>query len=92
MLPSTITVLGIEFKVEYLDLSKEDLMGDSDIDKKLIRINSTVSHDIQKSTLFHECIHMALRIPGFDHIISAKTEEAIVRCLEHAFNDWVTIP
>lgn len=91
MLPDTIVILGIKFKVEYSDLGK-DLHGDSDIDKKLIRINSMMGADTQKSTLFHECIHMALRVPGFDHIISMKTEEAIVRCLEHAFNDWITIP
>ncbi len=91
MLPKTITVLGIEFDIEYSDLSTENLCGDSCIDKRLIRVGTQHSIEMQKSTLFHECIHMALAVAGVNQLFNGKVEEAIVRCLEHAFNDWVVI-
>ena len=40
MIPTTITIMGIKFKVDVLDLTKEYLCGDSCLAKKLIRINS----------------------------------------------------
>lgn len=92
MLPSTITVLGMKFEIQYSDLTSEKLNGDSNIDDKIIRINSTLSEQAQKDTLFHECVHMAIGVAGLDNLITGKVEEAIVRCIEHAFCDWITIP
>ena len=84
MIPSSIVIFGIKFKVEVVDLSSEDLSGDSHASKKLIRINSKDKIDTQKSTLFHEVIHMALDIGGIGSVLEEKTEEGVVTCIENA--------
>lgn len=92
MLPTTIQVLGMQFTVICCDLSSEKLNGDSNIDERTIRVHSGLSLKAQRDTLFHECVHMAIGVAGLDNLITGKVEEAIVRCIEHAFSDWITIP
>ena len=84
MIPTTITIMGIKFKVDVLDLTKEYLCGDSCLAKKLIRINSQQTLEEQKSTLYHECLHMALHISGVSSLLTDDLEEAIVICIENA--------
>jgi len=91
MLPTIVSVLGVEFSVEYSDLSNDNLCGDSCIDKRLIRVSTHLTNDMMRSTLFHECIHMALAVGGVNQLFNGKVEEAIVRCLEHAFSDWLGV-
>ena len=87
----TIEILGNTFKVIYIDLSKEDLCGDCDVNKRLIRISTAISAEEQVSTLFHECIHAALGLAGINNLFSEEIEEAVVCCIENAFHKSVKL-
>ncbi len=87
-----VEILGNRFKVIYCDLSKEDLCGDCDTNKRIIRISTHITPDEQVSTLFHECLHAALGIAGINNLLTEEVEEAIVCCIENAFNPHVNIP
>jgi len=89
MIPKSIIIFGIKFKIEVADLTNEDLAGDSNIDKKLIRINSKDKISNQRSTLLHEVIHMALEIGGIGSTLDEKVEEGIVRCIENSLHQLV---
>ncbi len=89
---TTVSVLGVNFIVKYSDLSKEELCGDCDVNKRIIRISTHITPDEQVSTLFHECIHAALGIAGINNLITEEVEEAIVCCIENAFNPHINIP
>ena len=89
MIPKSIVIFGVKFKVEVVNLSSEGLAGDSSLIKKLIRINSKDKIDEQRSTLLHEVIHMALGLGGVEAILSPEVEEAVVICIENALHQLV---
>jgi len=89
MIPKSIIIFGIKFKVEVVNLVSEGISGDSHLGKRLIRINSKDKIDEQRSTLLHEVLHMALGIGGIEAVLPPDTEEAIVVCLENALHQLV---
>lgn len=89
-------MLGKDFAVNYVanlrdSDAKEDLYGETDGRARFININASHTREEQESTLFHESVHAALAVAGLDHILSEKTEEALVTCIEHAFSHIVDV-
>ena len=84
-LPSTITVGGMKFKIEFKEM---DDYGEMDFDKKIISIRKGLSIEDQLDTLIHEVHHAALGISGLSNILDCEnTEEALVRIV-----DYMVIP
>lgn len=94
-LPKTIKILGRNFEINYKpNLKEEDgnyLYGETFGRDLRIDINSSISLQMQKDTLFHEAIHAALEVSGLTGLLDDKLEEAIVTCLEHAFAHIVDV-
>ena len=87
----TINILGVEFKIIYMNLESEGLFGDCNVGTRTIRIGSNHPPETQHSTLWHECIHAAIGVAGLNNLLTTELEEALVICLEHAFNDHVDL-
>ncbi len=84
-LPSTITVGGMRFKIEFKEM---DDYGEMDFDKKIICIRKGLSPEDQLDTLIHEVHHAALGISGLSNILDCQNmEEALVRIV-----DYMVIP
>jgi len=84
-IPSTITVGGMKFKIEFKEM---DDYGEMDFDKKIISIRKGLSIEDQLDTLIHEVHHAALGISGLSNILDCEnTEEALVRIV-----DYMVIP
>ena len=70
------------------------IYGDCSVSEKKIRIHQTQSVEAAKHTLWHEAIHAALGLSGITELLDDKNvnlEEAVVRCIEHAFSDVVNL-
>lgn len=86
-LHKSVPIGGLEFKIEVVPL--EDDHGDSSEDKQLIRIDDRADEALRYKILFHEAVHMALRVGGIaygldgDDKKSEAMEESIVRCIEN---------
>ena len=81
VIPSTIDVGGIEFKVV---LSKIKDFGDMDIDTKTIRVRADLKPEEAFDTLMHETVHAALAVSGLTNILDDDNlEEAIVRMTDY---------
>jgi len=81
VIPSTIDVGGIEFKVI---LSKIKDFGDMDIDTKTIRVRADLKPEEAFDTLMHETVHAALAVSGLTNILDDDNlEEAIVRMTDY---------
>ena len=81
VIPTTIDVGGIEFKVI---LSKIKDFGDMDIDTKTIRVRADLKPEEAFDTLMHETVHAALAVSGLTNILDDDNlEEAIVRMTDY---------
>lgn len=62
MLPSELTIQGLDFSVAEVELVSRDTMADGEIDctEQTIRIYSGLSQQKKEQTLFHELIHGCL--------------------------------
>ena len=92
VLPSKVSIMGRTFDVKVMNL--KGCAGDCTVADSLIRIHQAQSVESAKATLWHEAIHAALGISGLTELLEAKNdslEEAIVRCIEHAFADVVNV-
>ena len=90
---SSIVIGGIRFKIKYVkDLKEPDshLHGDTDVQAKLIRINSSDSPAEQAQTLFHEVMHVALHVTGHSENMTEQFEESIVLALDNML--WPILP
>lgn len=91
-LPSSIQVLGKTFEVQICNL--KGIYGDCNVMDRKIRIHQAQTVESAQHTLWHESIHAALGISGLTELLddrNSNLEEAIVRCIEHAFSDIVDL-
>ena len=85
-LPRSVTIAGVKWRVliEPRHPEESDTFGETDSTAYTITIYSEphaqFGNDI-RATLFHECLHAALRSTGLAHLITTS-EEAIVTGLE----------
>ena len=88
-IPETVEIFGKTITIDLTNL--DDLHGDYDADKLVIRLDIKQDVDSQFKTLIHECIHAALDIGGLRHMLSGKVEEAVTRCIENGLADILEI-
>lgn len=79
-----VLVFGKKIKIKYCD-ELDEQHGDFNLDKALIRVDSTNPEKIQGITKAHELLHACIGISGLTEILTTEQEEAIVRCIEHGF-------
>lgn len=77
-----IRVKGEWVRVEHVDLSVEELLGDADINKRVIRIEISLTDKEYKRVLAHEKMHMILGLSGLAELLSAELEEGICVAME----------
>ena len=85
-LPSSILVLGEEFRVEVIsDLhSGTDPVSGETVGAYLrIRINADLDLPRQWTTLIHEYVHAVLHVVGIGNILSEEVEEVIAQSMEY---------
>lgn len=58
MIPGTINILGLDYKI--LTRDEVDWVGFSDIDTQEITLNSRLSPEFQREILFHEMVEIVL--------------------------------
>lgn len=90
-LPKSISILGVTFKVEEDPSMPDEEYGETDIEKRLIRMNPK-HRDSYLESWWHECFHAAMGVSGHAFLLDEKHEEAIVRMLEHAFSPYLKLP
>lgn len=90
--PSTITVLGREFKLifqeEVLNGNKP-LGGMVDFETMEIFVDSTMTERNQWVALFHEVVHIGCDVSGIDQTLSPFAIEVICQTLGNTFYDLV---
>lgn len=90
-LPKSINILGVEFKVEEDSSMPDEEYGETDIEKRLIRMNPK-HRETYLDSFFHEMFHAAMGVSGQAFLLDEKHEEALVRMLEHAFSPYLRLP
>lgn len=81
-LPESMVILGHKIKIR--ESPNPENHGLSDVDTLTIYVDPDRPETDIMSTLFHETVHMVLALSGMAYLFDDRTEEAIVRCLEHA--------
>lgn len=81
-LPSSIVIAGREFAVRLVDNFEDERMGDCDVVGHKIRVGRFLRPEDQWQTLFHECVHAALRLGGLHEVLKEEAEEAVCWNLE----------
>lgn len=66
-----LLLLGV--RIDYRPLP-EGIMGLYDAERRMILIDSTLSHDQTRSALMHELIHAEYEDPGCSHFFGAHAE------------------
>ena len=74
---SRVRVLGQYFKIEYCDLTADDLDGDCDPNKRIIRIEQTLEPDHMKRIIDHEVMHARLFVSGLYEGFTGRQQEAL---------------
>lgn len=83
-----LQILGIPYTVKFVK-TPSDCFGETFEDRREIEIYLKTHEEFPKkgntkSTLFHECIHVALVETGLVELIDKKLEEAICVAIENA--------
>jgi len=75
---SRVRVLGQYFKIIYEDLTAENIDGDTDINKRLIRIDSCITDPEHiRRIIAHEKFHAKLAVSGISELLGEEVEEAL---------------
>lgn len=87
--PRRVKILGKSIPVKFVDSLPDGDLGS--FETHPLRI--TILDDEQwREHLLHECLHAALFVAGLNELLDVKTEEAIVRAIEHTLvsmrDDW----
>lgn len=71
----SITVMGVEFKIEYVDVvSKEaPTLGQVDYFTNTITIDKSLSDDMKRVTLLHELLHCVCWLLGLYELSENET-------------------
>ena len=77
-----VKVLGQWVRVEHKDLSvdaapDENLHGDCNVERRLIRLDQSLEGADYKRVLRHEKMHMKLGLSGLSELLTPEQEEAI---------------
>lgn len=59
-LPKKFKVGCIVWRLSFEDLEEQGVHGDTDKEKKVVRIHTKDARDVQRETLFHELMHVAM--------------------------------
>jgi hypothetical protein len=74
----TLTVHGDLFG--DVELARDDLLGQSDIEQLTIRVRTDVDRDVQEETIIHELLHHAWHMTALPDLLEDQ-EEAVIRSL-----------
>jgi hypothetical protein len=80
MMPSTVELFGQTFAVQVCELP-ENLAGDSDPSRRLIRINKDMTAETQAETFYHEVAHVIMDLTGYNGMLDDKLEEALAQAI-----------
>lgn len=70
-------VLGQWVTIDHCDLKNEELWGDCDVGKRIIRIKDDATDEEYQRVLRHEVCHMRLGISGLSEFLTPELEEAL---------------
>jgi hypothetical protein len=85
-LPQSIRVLGVEFRVEVVEV-EDDIVGDTVGLYRRIRVSKDVDSKKMWSVLVHEWVHAVLYVNGIGNILDESVEEVIAQSMEHAIEE-----
>lgn len=88
--PESIAILGIEFQIQYTDDLPEGHYGLCEGWDRVIKIDKKLKGADLELTLMHEIFHAILHVSGWSEKLGSKTEEGIVRALEHGLSPLFT--
>lgn len=62
-----INILGIKYQVVYVDelVERDNLYGEINYTKQLIKIDSSINYDRKKRTIMHEILHGVMESLGY---------------------------
>lgn len=89
-LPEYVHPLGIRFQVRLVDqVDEEGSAGETDGDKRTIKIAQFQDKKRRWSTLLHEYIHATFVVNGIGSIGDEDLEEIVVQSLEHSIEQFM---
>lgn len=88
-IPSSIRVLGTEFRIEVTEL-EDDTAGDTDGLYRRIRISHDYDTVRMWRILVHEWTHAVLEVNGVSNVISTEVNEIIAQSMEHAIEELLS--
>lgn len=95
MLPRHVMVLGHKIRVTRVaglrDYDGVRVDGLSNHEDRWIKVDAALGPRKAQQTLFHEILHVTLRLSGHDEMLQERHEEALVCCLEHSLFHLVDI-
>lgn len=67
---TNINILGIDYQIEYINdlIERDNLYGEINYHKQVIRIDSSMNNDRKKRTIVHEIIHGIMESIGYSTI------------------------
>lgn len=91
-MPDKVRIVGIDYKVEYVEVvNKSELRyGEIDFMNCVIRIDKTVPEAVQKQTLIHEILHGLCSALGFSEL--NENENAIHSLASELFCTLIDSP
>lgn len=84
-----IMIMGVKVKIRYMSkmiFDEEDELHGAFCAESMTIFISTKSD--MHATLVHELGHAVLAISGLTHLLSSKTEEAVVSAIENGLKDF----
>jgi len=90
-LPSTIYLGHRKIKIKQIGArtaNKDEIYGDFDVNKDLIRVDKTLTPEKKLNTLIHEIVHVLL--DHFNAELKLKDEEKVCEVLGSGFSDLLS--
>lgn len=83
--PRSVKILGKKIPVTFVDKLQDGDLGSFESHPARITI---LDDESWREHLLHECLHAALFVSGLNELLDHKTEEAIVRAMEHMLTEF----
>lgn len=84
--PTTFSVLGQPFTIEYVDSTIADKLGQTITTEQHVAIRNEQGPDQERDTMLHELLHACIQVGGI-RIGNSRREEMLVRTLSPVLLD-----
>ncbi len=89
-MPTSVNILGAKFRVLLEAPDDPCNAGESSDCKRTIKIAPDLPVEVQVETLYHEVVHMMLKLSGVSHALTDELDEAVAQGIGFALTQFLT--